>query len=280
MKQGTKKFIAWSLALVLLGGALWVVDVFAGNPVSKMLATNTAKAHLAETYAGTDYEIEGVRYSFKDGQYHAFVKSPSSRDTEFTLYITKGGTLRFDTFERVSSKDNTAARLDEAYRALCDTLLESEAFPYTLHIAYGTLEFTREALLKASSQTDIPSYALLQDELVLDGDYDIRDLGRQAGHLIIYVEGESVSVDEAARVMCDIRNHFDQAGIPFRAMDFVLWYPQNDDGTRKDGEVHVADFPYEEIRSDGMVERVTAADAALTAYYEKEDVKKAAEIKE
>lgn len=280
MKQGTKKFITWLLALVLFGGVLWVIDAFVGNPVSKMLATNTAKAHLAETYADTDYEIERVSYSFKDGQYHAFVKSPSSRDTEFTLYITKGGTLRLDTFERVSSRDNTAARLDEAYRALCDTLLESEAFPYTLHIAYDTLEFTRDALLKASSQTDIPSYALLQDELVLDGDYDIRDLGRKAGHLIIYVEGETVSVDEAAQVMCDIRHHFDDADIPFRAMDFVLWYPQDDDGLRKDGEVHVADFAYEEIRPDGMIERVTAADEALTAHYEKEDAKKAAEIKD
>ena len=67
MKQGTKKFITWLLALVLFGGVLWVIDAFVGNPVSKMLATNTAKAHLAETYADTDYEIERVSYSFKDG---------------------------------------------------------------------------------------------------------------------------------------------------------------------------------------------------------------------
>ena len=42
----------------------------------------------------------------------------------------------------------------------------------------------------------------------------------------------------------------------------------------------MADFAYEEIRPDGMIERVTAADEALTAHYEKEDAKKAAEIKD
>ena len=44
---------------------------------SKMFAAIAAEKHLEETYAGTDFYIERIAYSFKDGKYHAFVKSPT-----------------------------------------------------------------------------------------------------------------------------------------------------------------------------------------------------------
>ena len=48
MKQGTKKFITWLLALVLFGGVLWVIDAFVGNPVS----TNACNQHGEGTFGG------------------------------------------------------------------------------------------------------------------------------------------------------------------------------------------------------------------------------------
>ena len=121
---------------------------------------------------------------------------------------------------------------------------------------------------------DVPAYAINQSTLLLDKIYDIRELGRQAGHLVIYVESDAVSVEKAAEIMLDIRAIFDDAGVPFAAMDFTLLYPRSEDETRPDGEVSVNGFLYDEIYEDGMIERVAEADRALKAYYAEQDAKK------
>lgn len=267
MKKKTLKIIAGIAAVVILIGLGWFANALVGNPVSKILATNTAEKHLAETYPGTDYYIERVSYNFKDGNYHAFIKSPSSIDTEFSLYLTMLGKLRLDTYDDVLSGFNTARRLEQEYRELADTVFSNPAFPYVCHIDYGTLEIYPEELLGNPDYEDVPPYALNQDELVLDKLYDIRELGKQAGHLVVYIDGDTVTMDAAAEIMLEIKTRFDDAGIPFAAMDFTLQYPKPEEGRRPDGEVSVAHFPYDDIYEDGLANRLSAADKALKEYY-------------
>ena len=274
MKQKTLKILAAVAAFVLLIGLGWFSNALIGNPVSKLLATNTAEKHLAKTYPGTDYMIERVSYNFKDGNYHAFIKSPSSIDTEFSLYITMLGQLRLDTYDDVLNGFNTARRLEQEYRDLTDMLFEDPSFPYECHIGFGTLEIYPRELVGNPLYEDVPSYAIHREELILDKIYDIRELGRQAGHLVIYVDNDTVSMEAAAKMMVDLKDHFDDAGIPFAAMDFTLQYPRPEEGRRPEGEVSVAHFPYSDIYEDRMVDRVKAADHALREYYAKQDEKK------
>lgn len=274
MKKKTLKIIAAVVAVVILIGLGWFANALVGNPVSKMLATNTAEKHLAEAYANTDYYIEKVSYNFKDGNYHAFIKSPTSIDTEFSLYITMLGELRLDTYDDVLTGFNTARRIEQEYRELADTVLSSPAFPYTCHIDYGTLEIYPEELIGNPEYEDVPSYALNQDELILDKIYDIRELGKQAGHLVIYIDSETVSPEAASEIMLDIKARFDDAGIPFAAMDFTLQYPKPEEGRRPEGEVSVANFPYDELHEDGLADRIIEADKALKEYYAEQDAKK------
>lgn len=274
MKKKTRKIIAAVAAFVILIGLGWFANALVGNPVSKMLATNTAKNHLAENYPNTDYYIEKVTYSFKDGYYHAMIKSPTSMDTEFYLRLTMLGALRQDTYEDVLDGTNTARRLEQEYRDLTDAVFTNPAFPYECHIDYGTLEIYPEELLGNPQYEDVPAYALNQNELILDKIYDIRELGRQAGHLVIYVDGKTVTMEVAAEIMMGIKAQFDDAGIPFAAMDFTLQYPKPEEGKRPEGEVSVANFPYDEIYEDGMIDRVIAADNALKEYYAEQDAKK------
>lgn len=267
------KITALIVALVLIIGIAWFANALLGNPVSKMLATNTAKNHLAETYAGTDYYIDRIGYSFKTADYYAHIKSPSSVDTEFTLYISMLGKLRLDTYDDVLNGFNTARRIEQEYRELTDTLFENPSFPYTCDIGFGTLEIYPEEAIHNPNVDDIPSYAINQNELEIDKIYDIQELGRQAGHLIIYTENDTVTIEKAAEIMLDIKSLFDDAGIPFYAMDFTLQYPKPEEGKRPEYEVSVADFPYDEIYEDGMVDRVREADRALKEYYEEQDAK-------
>lgn len=274
MKQKTLKIIAGITAVVMIVGLGWFANAMVGNPISKALATNTAENHITETYPGTDYYIERIVYSFKDSNYHAFIKSPTSVDTEFSLQITMLGRLRLDTYDDVLSGFNTARRLELEYRDLTDAVFTSPSFPYTCHIDFGTLEIYPGELVGRPELEDVPSYALNQDELILDKIYDIRELGRQAGHLVIYIERDTVTTEAAVEIMLDIKERFDQAGIPFAAMDFTLWHPRPVEGKRVEGEVSVAHFLYEDIHEDGMINRVNAADKALKEYYAEQDAKK------
>ena len=273
MKKKTLKIIAAVTAFAILAGIAWFANAMVGNPISKLLAERAAEKHLEDTYAGTDYYIERIAYSFKDGNYHVFIKSHSSIDTSFSLTFTMLGKLRLDTFDSVLDGFNTARRLEEDYRKLTDAVFENPAFPYTCHISYGTLEIYPQEAFDDPNVDDIPSYAINQSTLVLDKIYDIRELGRQVGHLVIYVESETVTVEKAAEIMLRIKDIFDNAGIPFAAMDFTLWYPRPEEGQRPDGEVSVDDYPYGAIYEDGMTERVQEADKTLKAYYAEQDAK-------
>ena len=230
MKWNLKKVLALSGALVLIGGLAWFSNALNGNPISKMLAQSTAERYLAEHYGDTDYYIDRVSYNFKDGNYHAFVRSPSSVDTTFTLSLTMLGSLQGDTYDHVLSGWNTALRLDGEYRALADRVLEDPAFPYQCHIGYGCLEiYPTELLNSTKAASEVPDYALNQDELILDHIYDIPALGRQAGHLILYLEAEQVSFESAANIMLDLKARFDEAGVPFAAMDLTVQPPRAED---------------------------------------------------
>lgn len=266
MKKKHVKIIALITAIILIIGLACFANSLLGNPISKMLATNTAKKHLSETYAGTDYYMERIAYSFKDGKYHAFIKSPTSIDTEFSLTITMLGELRLDTYEDVVNGFNTARRVDYDYRDLADTIFENPSFPYTCHISYGTLEIYPEEAFADPERNEIPSYAIKQTELELDKIYDIKELGKQAGHLIIYVENDPVTIEKACEIILDIKSIFDNAGIPFKAIDFTLQYPKPEEGQRPEGEIRIKNFVYEDIYEDGMMERVQEADKALKAY--------------
>ena len=119
-------------------------------------------------------------------------------------------------------------------------MLEDPAFPYQCHIGYGCLEiYPTELLNSTKAASEVPDYALNQDELILDHIYDIPALGRQAGHLILYLEAEQVSFESAANIMLDLKARFDEAGVPFAAMDLTVQPPRAEDGQRPDGEIRV-----------------------------------------
>lgn len=275
MKKKYLKILALIVAIVLIVGLASFANSLNGNPVSKMLAKRTGEKYISQTYAGTDYYIDRISYNFKDGNYHIFVKSQTSIDTEFTLIITMLGEFCYDTYEDVVDGFNTARRIEMEYRVLVDTVFESPTFPYRSDITYGTLEIYPEDALKNPEINEIPSYALNQNELVLDKIYDVRALGKQAGHLIVYVDNHRVTFEDAAEMMLDIKKIFDDAAVPFVAMDFVLQYPRPEEGRRPEGEVRVENFSYDDIYEEGMVERVQRAHEALDEYYkEMDEIKK------
>jgi len=272
MKKRILKIAALVFAIVLIVGVCIFANGLVGNPISKAVATNTAEKHLEKTYADKDFEIERVFYSFKDGYYHAFIYSPSSIDSDFTILIDMWGNLRSDSYvDRVLSGWNTADRVNRDYRAAVDKVLNSQAFPYNAHIGYGDFEFYPRVHLEEYS---VPEYALIIEDLTLDAFYDVNELGAKHGMLTIYIEDNTVTVERLSKILLDIKTIFDNAGVKFYMIDCVLEYPKPEDGKRREDRVEVMNFLYDDIYEDGMIERVKASDEAARAYYNEQDAEK------
>ncbi|MBQ8633462.1 MAG: hypothetical protein IJ420_07630 [Lachnospiraceae bacterium] len=273
MRKKWMKIAALVAALIIIAGLCWFANALVGNPVSKWLATRTAEKHLEEVYGGTDFEIEKIGFNFKDTDYYAHIKSPSSEDSSFSLRIDMFGNLMLDTYEsRVLTGNNTQNRLYMEYRALADTVLEAPDYPFTSFIAYGDLHvgfWPADVELPADYY---PEHYYIIEELVLDKKYDIRELAKKAGCLVVYVEDDVVTVERAAEVLLELKEVFDRKNVPFYSIDFVLEYPRKPEGgTTKEGRVNVEGFLYSDIYEEGLVERVRMADEKLNAYYEEQD---------
>jgi len=275
MKKKWLKIGALIAALAIIVGLCLFSNALVGNPVSKWLATRTAEKHLEEVYADKDFEIERVGFSFKDIDYYVHVKSPSSEDSSFSLQIDMLGNLKLDTYEsRVLYGGNTQNRLYMEYRALVDEVLEAPDYPFSSFIAYGDLKV---GFSTPDIEVGVPywpeSYVIL-DKVELDKKYDIRELAKTAGYLVVYVEDEMVTVERAAEVLLELKEVFDRRNVPFYAINFVLEYPRKEEGgTIKEGRVNVEGFLYSDIYEEDLVERVRIADDALNAYYAEEDAK-------
>jgi len=271
-KKNTFKLVAYVVVVALVIGVGVFANALIGNPISNLLASNTVKKQLATTYADKDFYVERITYSFKDGYYHAFIKSESSMDSHFTISMNMYGEVKMDSYEdRVLRGWNTWDRLSTEYRACVEEVFGSPMFPFYAHIDYGSLEFLPREILK-SEEPEMPRYALALEDLELDGIYDVQELGEQAGHIVLYVYDEEVSVERAAEILLEVKRHMDAGGVKFYAIDFVLEYPKPEDGGHwKEGRVETMEFLSKDIYEEGMVERVMEANEKAIAYHAAKD---------
>ena len=277
MKKKILKIAALIIALALIVGVCIFANSLVGNPISKMLATNTAKQYIKENHPDMDYQLDGVTFNFKFVCYNAYFTSPSSPDSSFTLMLGMDGKIVQNYYEaHVIERGNTARRLEEEYRAAVGKVLDNPSFPYNSHIDYGELQFIQEEYRNAEG---VPPYALITNELELDGIYDVNELGAKAGKLTIYVYDNTVTIERLAEIILDIKGMLDDAGVRFYVMDCVLEYPKPESGEWKQGRVEVMDFLCSDIYEEGLVERVQASNDAAEDYYDEMDaIKKEEEL--
>ncbi len=264
-------------AIVLILGLLWMGESLVGNPISKHLAKKAAQEHLETVYPDTDFVLDEVGYSFKDGGYYAHVKSPSSEDSAFTLTFNHWGKFRWDSYEdRVVHRENTARRVDMEYRQLTKQVLSQMESYDPDGIQYGTLDLNRKESLK---NKDFRPYSMAFEDLELDRVYDVGELGARCGTVIYYVDTDDITPEHAAQLMLEIRRVMDQAGAGFQGLDLVLREPPKENAPY-DKELHVEAFPYKDIYEEGLEERILEAHLQLEEKYAAMDQEKAAEINE
>lgn len=254
MKKSVKVILICFLVLFVGVGAV-VLTIFLGNPVSKVLATQSAKRYMEVNFKDTDFEIDSVSYDFKNTKYLAYVKSPSSIDSHFTITLGMDGKAYGDSYEDdVLSGWNTMRRVDDEYNSRVQKAFESKDFPYSLDFVIGDIEITSE-----EHKDDIytPDYAILMNELELDREYDLKAIGTRAGHISVYIYEENLTAEKLSEVILSIKQLMDKSGISFYAIDCSLKYPLSAEGEMiKSDSIYVNDFLYSDIYEEGMLERV------------------------
>ncbi len=241
------KIIAAVIAFAMIAVLAYFAFALLGNPITYGIVKSKAKKYVAENYAAEGYVLTDVSYGFKFGEYLADVEKPGSEDCRFTVFYGTLGKFSRDDYENIENGSNVQRRLNMRYRELCDTVLESAAFPYSSDISFGDLVFKRDDGQDFyQTEFGLPASILKPDAL-----YDIPELGRQAGRLTVYVDTEDVTSEKAAEVLLNIKKVMEQGGAPFYAINLKLEAP---DGMY----CELVNFLAADIYEDGLVERVNA----------------------
>ena len=199
------------------------------------------------------------------------VSSPGSQDIHFSIYVRPDGSVRYDTYDSVTGGWNTWDRLETQYRKMTKAVFDAENFELRHDIAFGEIRIAEEAV----GDYQPISYGVDLEQLVIDGEYDVKELATEAGHIIFYMQHEDVSFETAAKGMLRLREILDENDVPFFAMDFVLRLPREEGQPGNGGPViNVREFPRSEIVADGLAQRIEAAHDALEAYYAEQDALK------
>ena len=258
-KNNTKKIIAAILAFVLIGVILYFANGMVGNPLSKMLANRSAEKYVTEKYSDLDLEIQKAVYNFKDGRYYVEASSPTSIDTHFALQYSWAGKLEYDEYEDlVVSKWNTFQRIDDEYRKLVDSKIESQ------------MDFNeREYMFGGLTEEDDFS------NLEIDKKYDVKELAKTQGHINLSIENDILDAGIISEELMMIKEKFDSEDIPFNDIDIDLNPPRKEDASEEEllaqEYLMIKDFPYSDIYPDGLEERVKENIEETKRYYEEQD---------
>ena len=278
MKKKILKVLALVLAIVLIIGIGLFANSLVGNPVSKFLATKSANEYIEKTYADKDFVVEEVNYDFKTGGYYARVTSPTSIDSHFSLSFNWLGKLVLDCYDDVTTGWNTAMRLEDDYRNAVKAVTESKDFSEKYFIAYGEIPCV---LSDYPIDEEHPEYALQRNELVLDKVYDIREVAKNHGKLVLHAYDNEVTYERLAELLLEVKNKFDNSGVTFKAVDFVLEPPKAEgEPNMSDEQISIRNFYYSDIYEDGLVERVKKANQEAIEYDREQEKIKEAEISE
>ncbi len=121
---------------------LLFVNSLTGNPVSKLLARQTAGRYIDEKYSRLDLNIENVYYNFKFSEYGVFVKSRTSGDTAFSIYFDSFGSVTGDDYDtEVANNFTTWRRLSETLRTKAIEMIRDKL---DYDFAFASIRFAEE----------------------------------------------------------------------------------------------------------------------------------------
>lgn len=239
MNPKRKKKVYAILIAVLTLCVLYFVNAFTGNPISNMLAKRAAQQYIETTYPTMQLQIKKCAYNFKFSHYYAFVKSASSPDTMFSIYMDSFGHILRDDYEfEVANSFTTYRRLDEELREIAKNIIEGQldydfdhttlAFPQE----FDTAELTLDMVLDVHN----PPFPLTAD---------------------VTLFSEALSYAKIAEVAADLERVLSAENIPIEAYSIRLLplsnKPENEQNAVSWADaLSISDFPAKQMREENL----------------------------
>lgn len=262
MKKVTQLFIKGMSAL-LVGVVLFYWNAFLGNPISRILANRTAEDYIEEQYPNMEFEEVKANYNFKKGAYGVYLQAKDSVDTHFTLSISQTGEVVNDDYDfYVASKLNTWYRINDGYSEMVDAIFLADDFPYPPVNNYGSLQ--RNDKEDAYFLRD--SYSLTLDDLEIDGVYDVKELAKTTGNIVLHTVDSQLNAERAGEMLLEIKEIFDQEDIPFYTISLIIEESENLEENPDIKRFETQEFFCSDIYEEGLVKRVEDGVQELEAH--------------
>lgn len=261
-KKARKRIIIISIILIL-----YLLIPFCNNPLSDFITRREVENYLEENYSGMGYEIESRGYNFLESNYRYTVSVPGSKDDYFNIHIKKYGGIYLDGYKDAQkhgiyeAQRNASQRLYSEYdRCVEDALDINEILVsgQSYGNVYGTFEFSTKK--EYEEYDSIPDYVIFYDDLTADKEYDVKELGKNHGRVIISIQHEeNISYRRAAEILLWAKEKLDNAGIGCYCIYISLRTPPSGEygeAQYMDPYIAVNDMPYGEIYEEGLAEKV------------------------
>ena len=263
-KGGLLILVAKLVGAAALCVVLFFVNAFAGNPVSALLARVSAHRYVEREYGHLDVQVGKVGYNLKDGNYYAKVSSPTSADTHFSVHISMLGQVERDTYESVTGGWNTWERLNNAYIEQVKGVLTG--LPFESDGGFGDFRGGYNGFVSGVENFELP-----RKGLELDGEYDLQVLGAKHGSITWRVLDEDVSCRRAAEILTCLRDELEKAGVSCYVVNLTLRRPRDAEGRWPDGELRLIDFPYADLYSEHLEDKIEEAHWLTERLFEEEN---------
>lgn len=242
------RVIAAVVASVMIIGVIFFVNAMLDYPLYYPFVKMKAEKYIAENYGAEGYVLE----SFKDyrGAYVAEAVKPGSLDGHFSVSYFADGSNAIDGYRfAVLERFNVMNRLDKQYNDFVKTVFESPLFPYSIKYTDQGLYFKSDRSTSQKDEGRIPT-----DILVLDGLYDIQELGEMGGHLKIVINTDQLTPEFAAEALLKIDSFLKRGGVTYYYIDLQLQDPAL--GAGENNIYDINNFRRSDIYEEGLVERV------------------------
>lgn len=229
-QQKMWKVLAGALGFSLIALLLLLWNGTAGNPISAWIATQKIEAYVQETYPGQGLSVRSAHYNFKIGGYSCLITSPTSQDTTFSIHYG-GGTIRDEYEWEVGNRFSTYRRLDRELDQLVEDII-AKKFPHKVNLVTGTLKSGED----------------MSGDLTLDMPFDRYHLPLPV-EVVVWVDTEDVSYEEAARLLLELDGVFQGEQLPVERYSLrlsdVAEYDENGNPVydHQREEVNISDFP-------------------------------------
>lgn len=264
-----KKWIAFIIGLSLIALCIILYCSFEGNPISHMIIDHHAKEYVKENYVNHKFDISSSSFNFKDGHYIVSVQDHKSIDTHFTLEYDWQGKLIIDNYEFVRSGWNTFYRIEEEYRQLANRVMNSSDFPLPKSdIQFATLQDRED-----DSEVSVSGvFGIDKSKLILDKEYDLKEIGENAGVIVFYVEDQDVSIKNTSLMLLALKEYLNKNNVYFYAVDFHLSQANSEEG------IDLIKFKSSDIYTDNLDQRIEKGIEKTKKYYQELDEIKEVEI--